>query len=146
MEQILNWEINYITTWVAMDIFSKIILQLILSLATTIYPKQNHLGGADPWSTLVAMNIFSKIILNWLSLLTTRWRIQYYCKVLGGERYPKKKITLRHNQLSMISSENFALRLYTPLHPLSRTEFGTCDFMLICRTSSISNKFYLNFQ
>ena len=43
------------------------------------------------------------------------WRIQHYCKIHGGEHKQKIKIKLRHNVLLMISSENFAVLLYTPL-------------------------------
>ena len=38
-----------------------------------------------------------------------------YCKIHDGEHSQKLNIEMRHNVLSMISSENFAVPLYTQL-------------------------------
>ena len=46
--------------------------------------------------------------------LLTR-RIQHYCKIHGEEQRQKKIIKMRHNVLLMVSSENFAVPLYTQL-------------------------------
>ena len=43
------------------------------------------------------------------------WRIQHYCKIHGGEHWQKNIIKIRHKVVIMISSENFALLLYTSM-------------------------------
>ena len=43
------------------------------------------------------------------------WRIQHYCKMHNGEHSQKSIIKMHHNVLLIISCENFAVPLYTPL-------------------------------
>ena len=47
---------------------------------------------------------------------SSHWRIQHYCKIHGEEQSQRIYIKLRHNVLLMISSENVAVPLYTPLN------------------------------
>ena len=57
-------------------------------------------------------------------------RIQHYCKIHRGEHWQNRNIKLRHSDLLMISSENFAAPLYTPLKWWSWLQTG--QFLGLC--------------